>query len=231
MVDPWGAPCTSQRMSSLRIGSNRPRLGRALRHRQGVARRKGRNRRNCAGREEALTTWCYLSRMQTLITARILLTTAIVATLALPGHALVSAQAPAAQSSTRTERTVWYFYRVKWGFQDEFVRLFRKNHYPVLKEEMKSGRIKDVRTFVPIPRRRTGRLDLRGRDRLPRYGRDDRSVKRRGNREATLSRRGGVCTGGAEAFRDPRRALGRPAERDGHGRARDQIREGKSDKG
>ena len=87
--------------------------------------------------------------MQTLITARILLTTAIVATIALPGHTLVSAQAPAAQSSTRTERTVWYFYRVKWGFQDEFVRLFRKNHYPVLKEEMKSGRIKDVRTFVP----------------------------------------------------------------------------------
>ena len=71
------------------------------------------------------------------------------ATLALSGHTLVSAQAPAAQSSTRTERTVWYFYRVKWGFQDEFVRLFRKNHYPVLKEEMKSGRIKDVRTFVP----------------------------------------------------------------------------------
>ena len=87
--------------------------------------------------------------MQTLKTARILLTTAIVATLALPGHTLVSAQAPASQSSTRTERTVWYFYRVKWGFQDEFVRLFRKNHYPVLKEEMKSGRIKDVRTFVP----------------------------------------------------------------------------------
>ena len=36
--------------------------------------------------------------MQNLITARILLTTAIVATLALPGHTLVNAQAPAAQS-------------------------------------------------------------------------------------------------------------------------------------
>lgn len=82
-------------------------------------------------------------------TARILLIGAIVSTLALPGHARVSAQAPAAQATSRTERTVWYFYRVKWGFQDEFVRLFRKNHYPVLKEEMKAGRIKDVRTFVP----------------------------------------------------------------------------------
>jgi hypothetical protein len=59
------------------------------------------------------------------------------------------AQAPAAQSASRGERTTWYFYRVKWGHQDEFVDLFRKNHYPVLKEEMKSGRITAVRTFVP----------------------------------------------------------------------------------
>jgi len=59
------------------------------------------------------------------------------------------AQAPAAQSATRTERTAWYFYRVKWGFQDEFVDLFLKNHYPVLKAQMKTGRIVSVRAFVP----------------------------------------------------------------------------------
>ena len=59
------------------------------------------------------------------------------------------AQAPVAQSGSRTERTTWYFYRVKWGYQDEFVDLFQKNHYPVLKEEMKGGRITSVRTFVP----------------------------------------------------------------------------------
>jgi hypothetical protein len=87
--------------------------------------------------------------MQHSATARILMIGAVLSTLALPGHALVSAQAPAAQAASRSERTVWYFYRVKWGFQDEFVRLFRKNHYPVLKEEMKTGRIKDVRTYVP----------------------------------------------------------------------------------
>jgi hypothetical protein len=61
----------------------------------------------------------------------------------------VRAQAPAAQAMGRAERTTWYFYRVKWGFQDEFVDLFAKNHYPVLKEEMKSGRVTSVRTFVP----------------------------------------------------------------------------------
>ncbi len=60
-----------------------------------------------------------------------------------------AAQAPAAQAASKPERTVWYFYRVKWGFQDEFVSLFAKNHLPVLREQMKSGRIVDVRTYVP----------------------------------------------------------------------------------
>jgi hypothetical protein len=59
------------------------------------------------------------------------------------------AQAPAAQAGSQTERTVWYFYRVKWGFQDEFVALFRKNHYPVLQAQVKNGRMTSVRTFVP----------------------------------------------------------------------------------
>jgi hypothetical protein len=61
----------------------------------------------------------------------------------------VRAQAPAAQSAAKAERTTWYFYRVKWGFQDEFVDLFTKNHYPLLKEDLKSGRLTSVRTFVP----------------------------------------------------------------------------------
>jgi hypothetical protein len=58
-------------------------------------------------------------------------------------------QAPAAQSSATAERTVWYFYKVKWGFQDEFVALFRKNHLPVLKAQQETGRMTAVRTFVP----------------------------------------------------------------------------------
>ncbi|HEX7778499.1 MAG TPA: hypothetical protein VF424_04635, partial [Vicinamibacterales bacterium] len=58
-------------------------------------------------------------------------------------------QAPAAQAGSRAERTAWYFYRVKWGFQDEFVDLFQKNHYPVLKEQIKTGRVTAVRTYVP----------------------------------------------------------------------------------
>ena len=66
-----------------------------------------------------------------------------------PAALTFGAQAPAQQTSSRVERTVWYFYRVKWGFQDEFVSLFARNHLPILKEEIKSGRLKDVRTYVP----------------------------------------------------------------------------------
>ena len=58
-------------------------------------------------------------------------------------------QAPAAQAASRAERTTWYFYRVKWGHQDEFVNLFQKNHYPILKEHMKAGRLTAIRTYVP----------------------------------------------------------------------------------
>jgi hypothetical protein len=46
------------------------------------------------------------------------------------------------------EKTVWYFYRVKWGFQDEFLDLFQKNHYPVLREQL-GGRLTAIRTHVP----------------------------------------------------------------------------------
>jgi hypothetical protein len=59
------------------------------------------------------------------------------------------AQSPAAQSGASPQRTVWYFYRVKWGFQEEFQTLFARNHLPVLREEIKSGRIVSVKTFVP----------------------------------------------------------------------------------
>jgi len=80
---------------------------------------------------------------------KIFVTMLIAAVGTLSTFALVRAQAPAGQSAERPERTTWYFYKVKWGYQDEFVQLFQRNHLPILREEMKSGRIKDVRTFVP----------------------------------------------------------------------------------
>ncbi len=76
---------------------------------------------------------------------RAILVALILATLAPAGRA----QAPAAQSASNPQKTVWYFYRVKWGFQDEFQTLFGRNHLPVLREEIKGGRIVSVKTYVP----------------------------------------------------------------------------------
>jgi len=67
--------------------------------------------------------------------------------LTLPGP-IGRAQAPATQAAGQNERTIWYFYRVKWGFQDEFQDLFKRNHYPILKAQV-GGRIKSVKTYVP----------------------------------------------------------------------------------
>ena len=43
-----------------------------------------------------------------------------------------------------------YYYKVKWGFQEEFERLFFKNHYPVLQAQMgELGRIRSVEVLKP----------------------------------------------------------------------------------
>jgi hypothetical protein len=60
----------------------------------------------------------------------------------------LGAQAPARQA-TGESKVIWYFYTVKWGFQDEFMDLFQKNHYPLLKAREKAGQYLSVRTFVP----------------------------------------------------------------------------------
>ena len=44
---------------------------------------------------------------------------------------------------------VAYYYKVRWGFQQEFERLFLKNHYPVLMEMKKRGRVQDVKLMRP----------------------------------------------------------------------------------
>jgi hypothetical protein len=44
---------------------------------------------------------------------------------------------------------VEYYYKVKWGYADEFIRLFKKNHYPLLKKEIEAGRILEVTAVAP----------------------------------------------------------------------------------
>jgi len=78
---------------------------------------------------------------------RRLIGTAAVTALLL-GSLSAGAQAPARQGAGEP-KTTWYFYTVKWGFQDEFLDLFQRNHYPVLKAKEKAGQFRSVRTFVP----------------------------------------------------------------------------------
>jgi len=42
-----------------------------------------------------------------------------------------------------------YYYKAKWGHADEFLTLFKKNHYPVLKKEMELGRMLKVTMVAP----------------------------------------------------------------------------------
>ena len=66
--------------------------------------------------------------------------------------AMFFTQSIRAQANTMTPDetfVVEYYYKAKWGYADEFLRLFRKNHLPVLKEQMKSGRITRLKMEKP----------------------------------------------------------------------------------
>lgn len=45
--------------------------------------------------------------------------------------------------------TVEYYYKTPWGHQQEFLQLFLKNHYPLLRKIAESGRIISVKIETP----------------------------------------------------------------------------------
>ena len=57
---------------------------------------------------------------------------------------------------------VEYYYKAKWGYADEFLRLFKKNHYPLLQKQVELGRM--LKVWMDQPRYHTtedGRWDYR----------------------------------------------------------------------
>ena len=52
----------------------------------------------------------------------------------------------AAQSETYV---VEYYYKATWGHQQEFIDLFRRNHFPVLQLDIEKGRILEVTAVAP----------------------------------------------------------------------------------
>src|ERR1700686_1475819 len=71
------------------------------------------------------------------------------------------------QSGTAVETkedpyVVEYYYKTKWGHAEEFLTLFKKNHYPVLRKEMELGRILRVSMTAPrLHATEDGRWDYR----------------------------------------------------------------------
>jgi hypothetical protein len=82
---------------------------------------------------------------------RWLIAAAVLASVA-SAAAMHAAETPARQvaaGAAATGRTTWYFYKVKWGFQAEFLDLFQRNHYPVLKARLDAGHYASIRAFTP----------------------------------------------------------------------------------
>jgi len=62
----------------------------------------------------------------------------------------VSCAVPVAAQTQSNVVRVAYYYKIRWGFQEEFERLFFKNHRPILAAQTKSdGRIRDVSVYRP----------------------------------------------------------------------------------
>jgi hypothetical protein len=74
----------------------------------------------------------------------------------------IAARAQSASSTSDKPFVVEYYYKAKWGHADEFLKLFKKNHYPMLKKGVESGRV--VKVWMDQPRYHTtedGRWDFR----------------------------------------------------------------------
>jgi hypothetical protein len=46
-------------------------------------------------------------------------------------------------------QTIAYYYVIRWGHVDEFIELFERNHWPILREQLAAGRFTDVRAYAP----------------------------------------------------------------------------------
>ena len=59
------------------------------------------------------------------------------------------AQGAPPQAAADQPYTMEYYYKVQWGHQQEFLQLFLKNHYPLLKKGVESGRMVSLKVETP----------------------------------------------------------------------------------
>jgi len=66
-----------------------------------------------------------------------------------PASQTAFAQQPPSAAAPQNPYVVEYYYKVQWGYAEEFITLFKKNHYPVLKKQIELGRILNVSAVTP----------------------------------------------------------------------------------
>ena len=59
------------------------------------------------------------------------------------------AQGASPQGGADQPYSIEYYYKVQWGHQQEFLQLFLKNHYPLLKKIQSTGRMLAVKIETP----------------------------------------------------------------------------------
>jgi hypothetical protein len=74
---------------------------------------------------------------------------AVVVVLSLSFAAPLIGQGAPPQAGADQPYTIEYYYKVQWGHQQEFLDLFLKNHYPLLKRIVATGRMLSVKIDAP----------------------------------------------------------------------------------
>lgn len=87
--------------------------------------------------------------LQTSLRRRRSLTMAFLAAILCASTLGVKAQQGAGSQAKDQPYAIEYYYKAKWGHAEEFLALFKKNHYPVLKKEMELGRMLKVSMVTP----------------------------------------------------------------------------------
>ena len=61
----------------------------------------------------------------------------------------VTAALPAKSQDSKSYFTIENYYKVKWGYAEEFIELWKVNHYPLLKKAIEKGDIISVTAEKP----------------------------------------------------------------------------------
>jgi hypothetical protein len=141
----------------------------------------------------------------------------VVAGVLIPAVSIGAARQNPPRAAAEQPYVVEYYYQVRWGYAEEFIRLFRKNHYPVLRKQVEGGRMLSVTAVAP---RFHATEDRRWDYRVTIVFRNAQVASEPDpNLDATLRQlypdQGDVPARGAAAVRNPACALGRA-----HGRRR-----------